>query len=192
VGLGLACWVMTACAPQEADVDFQQQQLVLRPGSVLTAVDRQGRRIRVRSTGKLTRCVEWPEHRRPVRMIPRREPWLSGQLGGYDPQARFFPGPHAPPRVIYSEYQLHYAHRSELIEDGLNRRVQTLRGGRRRWVPLRELLVYDGTGLAITWAWQPDRNAMSVVVFQMLIQGRKPEDLPHAQDGRITLSRPEQ
>jgi hypothetical protein len=147
-------------------------EIVMSPGSVITEVSPLGT-ISITAGRGLKRCYTWEEATRCVEMEPRDERWY-GSLGLY------FPGPgdhweehNGITRGVTEEGQQHFKTMNEALD----------------WLKSKETpsLIYRNDGLAVGWGKVLPRKQLNVAVWQIFIDGRKPSQMPGAQDDRITV-----
>jgi hypothetical protein len=108
-------------------------------------------------------------------MDPRGERWY-GSLGLYYPG----PGDHwkehnGITRGVVEEGQQHFKSIKEAMA----------------WIEKRKYMpfVYRNDGLMVGWSKTPERRQLTVEVWQILINGKKPMALPGAQDSAIEIGR---
>jgi hypothetical protein len=159
----------------ERSLRFIRNEPVLLPGNVVRAKTSVGT-IAIRADGGFGRTYSWEGADRFVVMQPRHERWY-GSLGIY------FPGPgdhweehQGITRGVLSEGQMHF----ETLEEA------------RKWLSSLTYYphVYRNDGMVVGWGKALSRNQLNVDVWQVLINGRKPEQLPGADDGSITVEHP--
>ncbi len=150
-------------------------EIVMSPGMRITATTRVGA-IAITAVDELTRAYTWEGATRAVEMHPRAITtgrWL-GSLG------LFFPGPgehwrehHGIKRCVTEEGQQHFKTAEEAI----------------RWIKQNDWMpfVYRDDGLTVGWDKNLDRMQLSVDVWQILIDGKKPKGLPGSQNDKIVV-----
>lgn len=121
------------------------------------------------------RSYTWEGATRSVIMDPRGERWY-GSLGLYYPG----PGEHwaehnGITRGVVEEGQQHFKTADEAV----------------KWVKQRSYMpfVYRNDGLAVGWSKVPERRQLSVEVWQLMINGKRPVRLPGAIDSAIVTTR---
>ncbi len=142
------------------------------PNTRIVATTDAGKIVIAASQG-LKRSYTWDGATRSVEMWPRKERWY-GSLGVYFPG----PGDHWVPnngisRGVVQEGQQHFKTVGEAMKwiD------------EQKWLPL----VYRNDGLAVGWRKVPERRQLTVEVWQIYIDGKKPTNLPGSQDEKIVV-----
>lgn len=151
-----------------------RHEIVMTPGMKITAITQVGR-ITITAIDNLTRSYTWEGATRSVEMYPRGERWY-GSLGLYYPG----PGDHWKPhngisRAVVEEGQQHF----KSIQEALKWIKE------RAWMPF----VYRDDGLMVGWSKTLPRRQLNVEVWQILINGKKPQHLPGSRNQAITVSR---
>jgi hypothetical protein len=147
-------------------------EIVMAPGSVITETSPLGT-ISITAGRGLKRCYTWEGATRCVEMEPRDERWY-GSLGLY------FPGPgdhwaehNGITRGVTEEGQQHFKTTDEALT----------------WLKKQEYpsLSYRNDGLAVGWGKNLARHQLNVSVWQIFIDGKKPSQIPGAQNDRISV-----
>jgi hypothetical protein len=170
-----ACMEFVAILPDLPRVPIGKLELVMAEGDRITATTSAGT-VEILAGKGLTRTYTWEEASRSATLWARRERW-DGSMGAY------FPGPgqhwkehHGITRGVLEEGQQHFKRESEALA----------------W--LREqsgyyATVYSKQGLVVSFGKVPGRKQINVVVFQILIGGKVPSNLPGASDGKLHFQR---
>jgi len=133
--------------------------------------------IAVTAVDELTRGYTWEGATRSVEMTPRAERWY-GSLGLYYPG----PGEHwqmhkGISRAVTEEGQQHFKSADEALA--------WIRG--RTYMPY----VYRDDGLVVGWSKVLPRRQLSVEVWQILVEGKKPAHLLGSQNDKIAVTQAE-
>jgi hypothetical protein len=160
-------------AVEGTDLPFVDFELVMPPGTRIR-VGSADEAIEITADRGFGRTYTWKGASRSVRMMPRMERWL-GSLGLY------FPGPgnhweehDGISRGVLEEGQRHFA----TTEKALAWIKQP-----RRW----QRIAYRNDGLAVTWGRDP--MTLYVEVWQIVIDGKRPTELPGSDDAAIVVAR---
>jgi len=129
--------------------------------------------VRVTAVSADTRRYVWADRDVTVTLWTRARRW-TGTLGLYHPDAHL-PGPPPITRGVLLESQRHFTNVAE-AEHFLNLAKD----------PVYQL-VWTRNGLAVASGQVPEREQLNVTVYQICIAGKKPADLPGAQDAAIAL-----
>jgi hypothetical protein len=134
--------------------------------------------IEIRADDWLKRSYTWEGATRSVKMWPRDERWY-GSLGIY------YPGPghhwkehHGITRGVVEEGQHDF--------DSVEAAMAWIAKPEQQWMPY----VYRNDGLMVGWSKNPEREQLSVDVWQILINSKKPTSLPGANDAAVRVSPP--
>jgi hypothetical protein len=147
-------------------------EVVMSPGMRITATTLVGT-IAITAVDELTRSYTWDGATRAVEMSPRAARWY-GSLGLFNPGAgEHWRDHHGITRCVTEEAQQHF----KTVEDALNWIKE------RNWQPF----VYRDDGLMVGWRKNLPRKQLSVEVWQILIDGKKPKRLPGSQDVKIVV-----
>ncbi len=149
-----------------------RNEVVMSPDSSITA-DTPAGQITVTAGKGLKRSYSWEGATRSVEMWPRAERW-HGSFGLYCPG----PGDHwrkhkGITRGVVEEGRQHFETEDEAL----------------RWLAARSFMpyVYRSDGLVVGWSKTPARRQLNVEVWQIIIKGEKPIDLPGSQDDKIRV-----
>jgi hypothetical protein len=155
--------------PEEPKTEF-----AMLPGSRITATTSVGT-ITITADDELTRSYTWEGATRSVEMGRRRQRWY-GSLG------IAFPGPgnhwkehHGITRGVLEEGQQHFNRADEAI-DWIKKQNQG------------QPHVYRDDGLVVGWDKTLPRAQLNVSVWQILIDGKKPQSLPGSDNDAIVVS----
>lgn len=149
-----------------------KNEVVMSPGMRITASTATGT-IAITAVDELTRLYTWEGASRSVEMTPRHARWY-GSLGLY------YPGPgdhwaehHGITRGVLEEGQQHF----KSVEEAL------------KWIKERDWspLVYRDDGLLVSYGKTLPRKQLDVEVWQVLVNGKKPERLPGSQNAKIVV-----
>jgi hypothetical protein len=150
-----------------------ENEIVMSPGTSITATTATGT-MTVKAGQALERSYTWEGATRSVRMDRRTKPWY-GSYGIY------FPGPgehwqdhNGITRGVLEEGQQHF--------DTLDEAMQWLRS--RNYMPY----VWTDDGLVVGWMKVPVRKQLTVEVWQVYVNGKKPERMPESQDDKISIT----
>jgi Ankyrin repeats (3 copies)/Ankyrin repeats (many copies) len=147
-------------------------EVAMSPGMRITATMSVGK-IAITAVDELTRSYTWDGATRAVEMCPRVERWY-GSLGLFNPGAgEHWRDHHGITRCVTQEGQQHF----KTVEEALKWIKE------RNWYPF----VYRDDGLMVGWNKNLARKQLSVEVWQILIDGKKPKRLPGSQDAGITV-----
>ena len=159
----------------------QACETVLSPHTEISAITANGK-ITIASGKGCKRYYTWDGTTRWVIMIPREKRW-NGSLGLYFPG----PGDHWKPhkgitRGVLEEGQRHFDSVEKAVEwlEEL-KEAQALDAGQHM------SYVHSRDGLVVGWGRALHRNQLNVKVWQILIKGEKPNDLPKSIDDAITV-----
>lgn len=141
----------------------------MEPGSTLVA-DTDVGQLTITALSKTKRRFQWDGYDRTINAYPRQARW-DGKLGLTHAAGRlFFKG---PIRVVYGEAHLNYNSMDELLHH----------------IQLGENPVYTADGLSVGASGSAQRHGISVGVFQYLLNGKKPQNLPGAGQGKLEFKR---
>lgn len=150
-----------------------KNETVMSPGMRIHATTPEGEMV-VTAVDQLTRSYTWEGATRSVEMSPRTERWY-GSLGLYFPG----PGDHwkehkGITRGVTEEGQQHFKSADEALE----------------WIRSRKWMayVYRDDGLAVGWSKTLPRKQLNVEVWQIMINGKKPAQLPGSQNEKILVT----
>ena len=151
-------------------------EFMMAPGMRITATTTAGT-IAITANDDLTRAYTWDGATRAIKMEPRAITtgrWF-GSLG------LFFPGPgehwrdhRGITRCVTEEGQRHF----ETVDEAL------------KWIDgMRDShpCSYRDDGLLVGWCKNLGRNQLDVAVWQVLIKGKKPKQLPGANNDKIVV-----
>ena len=149
-------------------------ELVMAEGDRIHATTRAGT-IEIAAGKGLHRAYTWEGATRSAELEPRRERWY-GSLGAYYPG----PGEHwkehgGITRGVLQEGQQHFKTTADA----------------REWIKKQSgyyPTVYRGDGLLVSFGKVPERRQVNIEVWQILIGGKKPTELPGSEDAKVTRS----
>lgn len=149
-----------------------KNEIVMTPGMRITATTPVGT-ITITAVDDLTRSYTWEGATRSVEMGRRARRWY-GSLGLVYPG----PGDHwdehrGITRGVLEEGQQHF----KSVEEAMT------------WIKSRDWMphVYRDDGLVVGWDKTLPRKQLSVDVWQILVNGKKPERLPGSHDDKIVV-----
>jgi hypothetical protein len=159
--------------PGKLEGRLQKNELVMSPGMRIQATTVVGQ-IVITAVDELTRAYTWEGATRSVEMSPRHERW-NGSLGLYYPG----PGEHwqehkGITRGVTEEGEQHFES-DELALDWIKSR---------KWMDY----VYRDDGLVVGWNKTLQRRQLTVEVWQILVNGKKPARLRNSQDAMIVVT----
>lgn len=147
-------------------------EVVMSPGMRITATTSVGK-IAITAVDELTRSYTWDGATRAVEMSPQESRWY-GSLGLVNPGAgEHWRDHHGITRCVTEEGQQHF----KTVEEAL------------KWIKACDYcpFVYRGDGLMVGWDKTLPRKQLDVEVWQILINGKKPQQLPGSQDDKIVV-----
>jgi hypothetical protein len=147
-------------------------EVVMSPGMRITATTSVGT-IAITAVDELTRSYTWDGASRAVVMCPRTSRWY-GSLGLYNPGAgNHWRDHNGIRRCCTDEGQQHF----KTVEEAV------------KWIKDRAYcpFVYRDDGLLVGWDKTLNREQLSVEVWQILIDGKKPKQLPGSRNDQIVL-----
>jgi hypothetical protein len=176
----------TSETPDDLWIDLPysvEPEIVMPVGSQIN-VDTEGMALNIAAPSPSTRIYTWDDGActRTMTLWPRTERW-NGMSGLYYPGVGDHWSPcHGVRRGVLEEGQLHFATLEHVKE----------------WLRLQKAacestdesschLVYSKDGLFVRFGKNLSRKQLNVDVIQILIDGRKPEDLPESTDD-LTIS----
>ena len=180
----LAAGCATVASDLPRGIKEYQREMVMTPGMEIAAHTSLGL-VNVLSQGDFKRVYTWDGNcTREVTLYPRQERW-HGSYGAYHAGGSYeylwglisswtWKDCNGIARPVVEEAQMHF--RSE--EDAL------------RWIKGQNWIdpVYTSDGLVIGWRKVPQRKQLNVDVWQVLINGKKPTNLPDADDSKISVT----
>lgn len=119
------------------------------------------------------RTYSWDGITRRVELTARPKRWY-GSLGLYNP-GESIEEHKGITRALVSECQRHFTSEQEAL-DWLNGPYH------------KKYLVYNSNGLAVGWYLTPERNQLTVDVWQVYVNGKKPTNLPDANNRDLEVS----
>jgi hypothetical protein len=158
------------------NVNIANLELVMSEGEIIKATTQMGELTIVAGKG-MKRTYKWDRCKRSVTMWARRERWL-GSLGAYYPAPSYlhWVSCNGISRCVVQEGIQHFNSNKELFE-WINKR---------KWMEL----VYTSDGLLVCWQKSPQREQLSVEVWQLLVNEKKPNKLKGADDLKIQRIKP--
>lgn len=150
-------------------------ELVMSPGMRIRATTAEGG-IEITAGEGLRRSYTWEGATRSVVMVPRSERWY-GSLGLYWPGFGYHWREHKGiARGVLQEGQQHF----DSVREALD------------WIPSQDSYrpVYRDDGLMVGWRKTLSRKQLGVVVWQIYVNGKKPELLPGSTNDAIVVEMP--
>ena len=150
----------------------------MSPGFKVCATNSSGK-ICILAETKVIRHITFDGVTRSVKMIPRKQRWY-GKLGLYFPgSGNHWKNHNGITRGIINEAQLHFSNKEELL-NFLNHYYNESEA------------VYNDDGLYISWSksTRPDKKVggyLRLSIYQIMINGRKPDSLPGSKNDNIVL-----
>ena len=155
----------------------EAREMVMEEGMIIQAETKQGT-IKIEAGKDLQRFYHWEGATRSVTLIARSKEWYKEKVLG-----AYYPGPgehwdehHGITRACLGEAHIKFAS-EQAFKAWLNSDD---------WSYMH--IVYTRTGLAVGWYKNLPRKSLNVDVFQVLIDGKIPQNLEGAQDDKITIS----
>ncbi len=151
---------------------FGETEFAMTPGMVIEAKTHLGD-IKIEANNKLTRTYSWNSFQKQFSLSTRWQRW-NGSKGLYRSSGD------RTMHAVLGEGQQHFFSEEDVYPW---LQLQTYNG--------RRALVYTSDGLVVFWQWQkhPTENtsALSVEVWQIYIQGKKPENMKGAKSDQIKV-----
>jgi uncharacterized protein len=150
-------------------------QAAMAPGMRITATTAAGT-IAITAVDELNRSYTWDGATRAVEMAPQKSRYLGSRGLFHDAEGEHWRDHHGITRCFTHEGQQHFA----TVEEAL-KWIKWMK--KRDWPPV----VYRGDGLMVGWAKNHSEKKLIVEVWQILIDGKKPQRLPGSQDDTIVV-----
>jgi len=175
-GLGVTFYLLSPTHTYGTAHLLPYSEIVMSPGMKIFATNRTGP-ITIEHASDTKRRYTWDGASRVVSLVPRRERWYGG-LGLYCPGDYGFQPNNGVSRAVVEEGQRHFKNEADALawldepynSDTLN-------------------FVYTRDGLAVGWHKVYARQQLNVDVWQILIDGKKPQNLPGARDDLVSVKR---
>ena len=167
---GLALMLMCGL-PVDLRAAVEIREVVMVPGMTIEASNKNGV-VSIRYVSPRKREYRWNGKRQVVRMIPRPERFL-GMLGVYNPASTWLPFSFRP-RLVVQESIRDFASMEEISKFLIQGSAYM------DWV-------YTPDGLTVGFGESPPRNEVDVDVWQILLNGEKPKDIPGARPDQIKV-----
>ncbi len=176
----ILCAIYSGCIMNKSDNNFEMpKEIVLSDGMRICAKTNNDN-LCISSIGKTKRIITWEGKRRPLDLVPRKQRW-HGLLGLVSPKQPYnlWQDKDEIIRVIMEEAQINYTSIEKAV-DGLEF------PGR----PNGYNVVYNDDGLLVIWhkSILPEQKVLDLMVFQILVNGKKPISLPGSQNDDITVT----
>jgi len=168
--------LLTSCEFQ--DKKLQKIETVLNPGDVITIENEFGK-LEIKAGSGLVRQYTWDGATRNIEMWPRKERWF-GSLGLY------YPGPS-------NHWESHNGITRAVVEEGLQH-FKTIDEAL-IWIRNSNHIPYFYTSNGLVGGWRKSVNpnnqnegVLHADVWQILINGEKPNNLPGGDNRQIQLT----
>jgi hypothetical protein len=171
--------IIIACKPSENTQQYDKAlEVVLLEGMKICAKTSNDA-ICISAVGGNKRSIIWDGKERQITLIPRKERW-HGKLGLVSPNQpnNLWKSKDGVTRVLVQEAIIRF--------DNKDRAINSINfPGKERYN-----VVYNDNGLLFTWhsSDSPKEKLLDLMVFQILIDGEKPETLPGSRNEDITIS----
>lgn len=176
-----ALFLFTSCVlNSKLKTTATANETVLKPGMNLCATNK-NKIICIYAENDFKRTIYWNGLSNSITLIPRQKRW-HGKLGlvSPDPPKNFWIKKERTTRVLIEEAQVKVRNIDEFTkrlnfptgEDGYN-------------------VVYNNDGLLIIWKSSvlPENSVLDLMVFQIIINGKKPTSIPGSQNDKIVLEK---
>jgi hypothetical protein len=160
--VGVVAGVILSSCKQEPPVSHEVTELAMVPGMTIEIENKSGR-VRIEAPSELERRYQWDDHDETRTLIPRKERFM-GRLGAYDP-APSFVWEFWEQRIVADDSQIDFETMEEL-QARLYEGSAVL-----DWV-------YNNEGLVVGFAKNPGRRQVNISVYQFLLRGEKPTEIP--------------
>ena len=148
------------------------RESVLGPGLSVEVANKYGS-IRINYVSPTKRSYVWDNHSKIVQLIPRTDRW-RGALGLYNPADAWSFVTIFLPRLVVQEAEQHFNN----IEEAEKFLMQG--SNYMDWV-------YTDDGFVVGYGKTPSRQQVNIDIWQIYINGLKPNKLPGARASSITL-----
>ena len=166
----ICLFVLSACTIKTLDYSLQNE-IVMREGTSITVINAYGTLIISAGEG-LKRSYTWAGDTRSAKMRPRKERW-NGSLGIYYPGDNTWKEHDGVSRAVLEEGILDFE-----SEQALLAYIDKYSD--------KDSLVYNDEGLFVSWnKFKGAGGTLSVLVWQLMINGKKPITLPGSNNNRI-------
>lgn len=156
------------------------REIVMNDGMKICAMSQNNNKICIISEGNTKRIICIGEEKYSITLIPRTKRW-HGKLGLIEPKQpeNIFKTDNYTIRLLITEAQIAYSS----VESSVQRLPLYKNNGFN--------LVYNDDGLLIMWkeSVAPGNNVLDISIFQILIDGEKPNKLPGSQNQNIIVKR---
>lgn len=176
----------SGCTYHHANVndDIIAKETVLTPGMTLYATSG-NEKICVSAKNNYKRTIYWDGASRTVTLVPRKKRW-HGKLGlvSPDPPNNHIEAHKGITRILMEEAQINISN-AKTFYKFVNSQSEKINS------------VYRNDGLWVKWrkAIKPDKGrggTIDIMIFQILIDGKKPEKLIGSKDDKITVIFPDE
>ena len=161
--------------PNYEEVLRPYTEAVLTNGMVIRVQNRTGL-LAITGGSGTERSYVWGNCKWNFKLVSRTGRFY-GKLGLYRPGDLALPPCEGFTRAVVEESQLHFASPEEA--------VAYFSGP---WYTNQMDVVYNHQGLVVGWAKAPSRRQINVDIFQIMIAGHPPTNLPGARDDLISIS----
>ena len=166
-------YFLVACTEEKDPISpYEFTELAMLPGMKIEAENKNGS-VSIESLDSLKRLYKW-DGRSEVRvLIPRTYRWY-GMMGAYDPADAYI-WEIFNPRIVAEDSQLYFQTMEE-VEKWLYQSSAIL-----DWV-------YNDEGLVVGFAKSPNRNQVNIEVYQIYLNGEKPNKLEGSRPENLKVS----
>jgi len=170
VALGLLVALCISCRRERNEGSVREA--VLSVGQTVEAINKNGK-VRISYVSPLRRKYEWDTEHRTVGLKPRRERF-DGKLGIYDP----------------ADAWIFNLRKIRLVLDEATRNFDSDERARAALVESSAYMdwVYTPDGFVVGFGRAPSRHQININVFQFLIRGQKPTNLPGSRPDQISVT----
>lgn len=150
---------------------YEHTELAMQEGMQIEATNKNGT-VFIDFISPLERRYRWDKFDEQRTLIPRKERFL-GKLGAYEPAESFVWS--TEPRIVAEDSQLHFNSMNE-VEKWLYQSSDVY-----DWV-------YTNDGLVVGFIKTKSRNQVSIDVYQIFLNGKKPKSLKGSKQDKIKIT----
>ncbi len=166
------CATLFACSESDrSTTPYPYTELAMQPGMKIEATNKNGT-VSIEYLAPLERRYKWNGYDEKRTLIPRKERF-NGYLGAYDP-AISYSWEIFSIRIVAQDSQVHFKNADDL----------------RKWLYQSSDVmdwVYTDTGLVVGFEKIPSSRQVSIDVFQIYLNGNKPEKLEGSRPENIKI-----